>query len=113
MVVDKPWGTYEVLLDEERYHLKRLTVNPGEMTSLQSHDHRQEHWVIVNGEGTIVLADEEKPVTYGDHIHVKTGQKHRIQNNGENDLVLIEVWTGEAMDENDIERFADAYGRIE
>lgn len=112
-MIEKPWGAYEVLLDEEQYRVKRLTIKQGEKTSLQSHEHREEHWIIVHGEGTILLGDAENTVEYGEHIHVETEQKHRIQNDGEDDLVLIEVWTGEAMDENDIERFADAYGRID
>ncbi len=113
MPVDKPWGSYEVLLDEERYQVKRLVVTPDDKTSLQSHEHRNEHWVVVGGEGKVVLDDKEKPIEYGDHVYVRQGQKHRIANDGEKDLVLIEVWTGEEMDEEDIERFADAYGRIE
>ena len=107
---NKPWGKYIVLHRASNYKIKRLVIRPGQTISLQSHKLRSEHWIIVNGTATIQLGIFIEPVTEGESVFVKAGEKHRITNSGEGQLVIIEVQLG-AVDEGDIERFEDIYGR--
>jgi len=108
---DRPWGSFFVLVDEERTKVKRLVVNPGQRLSLQSHKHRDEHWVVVQGRASVTLDDETLEVAYGQHVYVKRGSKHRIACAGDEPLEIIEVQTGDSFAEEDIVRFSDDYGR--
>ena len=108
----RPWGTWEVLDTKHDYCVKKITVNSGETLSLQLHHHRNEHWVIVQGEVLVTLGDEVSMKKTDDVIYIPCETKHRIQNNTNNDAVIIEIQTGESLDEDDIVRFEDKYGRV-
>ena len=77
MIVKKPWGTYEVLLDEPNYKVKRIVVNPYERFSLQYHKHREEHWVVVEGDGIVQVNEKEYPAYVRTHWVILPTQKHR------------------------------------
>jgi mannose-6-phosphate isomerase len=79
----KPWGTYEVLLDDKLTKVKRITVYPGHRLSLQSHEHRQEQWTIIEGKLTVVLGDEQLIFYPGESVHIPLGAKHRAWNKGD------------------------------
>ncbi|RON05689.1 mannose-1-phosphate guanylyltransferase/mannose-6-phosphate isomerase [Pseudomonas brassicacearum] len=110
--VSRPWGTYTVLEEGPRFKIKRLVVKPGAKLSLQMHHHRNEHWVVVegmakvtnNGSGSHLVAKNES-------TFIAAGHKHRLENPGVIDLVIIEVQSGEYLGEDDIVRFEDQYGR--
>lgn len=108
----RPWGSFEVLLDETGYKVKRLLVLPGKRLSLQLHHHRCEHWYVVAGEGIVTVGDEELFVQRGSSVDVPRQAKHRIANMGEGPLVIIEVQQGDRLEEDDIVRFEDDYGRL-
>jgi mannose-1-phosphate guanylyltransferase / mannose-6-phosphate isomerase len=110
-IVRRPWGTYEVLSDEPGVKVKRIVVHPGASISLQRHRHRSEHWTIVAGSGEIEIDDEKIQCQRDTTVFVPTGAKHRIRNTGSEDIVFIEVQTGDQLIESDIERFEDQYGR--
>ena len=108
---DRPWGKYYVLEDSEHYKLKRIVVEPGQRLSYQYHHHRQEHWVVIEGEANVVLNGENVRVKYGESIFIPQGAKHRIENNTGKRLVFIEVQTGSYFGEDDIIRLEDDYER--
>ncbi|MEP0773813.1 MAG: phosphomannose isomerase type II C-terminal cupin domain [Acidobacteriota bacterium] len=108
----RPWGHYEVLLDEASYKVKRIVVNPGKRLSLQRHRRRQEHWFFVEGQGVVTVDGHERPVGAAVAVDIPLGAAHRVANCGERPLVFIEVQTGSYFGEDDIERFADDYGRV-
>ena len=108
---DRPWGSFFILEDTAHAKVKRLLVNPGQRLSLQSHKFRDEHWVIVRGIATVTLDDEIKDYSYGQHVYVKRGTRHRIACAGPEPVELIEVQTGESFAEEDIVRYSDDYGR--
>lgn len=108
---DRPWGSFFILEDLDYTKVKRLLIKPGHRLSLQSHKMRDEHWVIVRGVARVTLDSEEKEYRYGEHVYVKRGVKHRIACLSEEPVEIIEVQTGEAFPEEDIERFADDYQR--
>ena len=107
---NRPWGRWEEYLNEPEYRVKRIIVHPGERLSLQRHAHRREHWVIVRGSGQFTLDDEVRPVSVGDALFIPTGGIHRLENDGNGPLVLIETQLGLCL-EDDIERLEDDYGR--
>ena len=107
----RPWGTFRVLDDRERYKVKRLTVLPGQRLSYQKHAHRAEHWVVVEGFALVTLDAVSHELTAGDSIDIPLGAAHRVENPGDTDLVLIEVQTGDEFGEDDIVRLEDDYGR--
>ena len=109
---ERPWGLYYVIHDEDNYKLKRIEVNPNQRLSYQYHTKREESWTIVKGNGIVTVNDKEKKVKTGDVIKLLIGDKHRIFNSGESDLVFIEVQTGSYFGEDDIERIEDDYKRI-
>jgi len=107
----RPWGTWEVLAVGEGYIVKRIVVDPYKRLSLQSHEYRAEHWVIASGMGTVTLDDQEIEAPRDMHIYIKRGQKHRMENRTAKPVVFIEVQAGDTLDENDIVRYQDDYGR--
>lgn len=111
--VYRPWGSYTVLEEQERYQIKRITVNPGAKLSLQMHHHRSEHWVVVKGTATVVCGDEKFLVHENESTYISAGQKHRLENEGVLQLELIEVQNGSYLGEDDIVRYDDVYGRDE
>ncbi len=109
--VARPWGTYTVLEDGKRFKIKRIVVKPGAALSLQLHHHRSEHWIVVQGMAKVTNGDEELYVNTNESTYIPAGHKHRLENPGILDLVMIEVQSGEYLKEDDIVRFADQYGR--
>ncbi len=108
---DRPWGSYLILADELTYKVKRIEVRPGQRLSYQFHEHRVEHWFVVEGEGTVTLDGAEVPVASGDAVDVGLQMPHRIENRGSEPLVFIEVQHGTSFEEDDIVRLEDDYGR--
>ncbi len=108
----RPWGFYEVLSDTHDHKVKRITVYPDKRLSYQSHKKRCEHWYILAGQALITLDDKNYPKISSESIDIPKGIKHRIANNGIENLVFIEVQTGTYFGEDDIERFEDDFGRI-
>ncbi len=107
----RPWGQFEVLIDDERYKTKRIALDAKTSISYQSHAKRAEHWIIVEGTGEVVLDGKIIPIQAGSHIHIPQGAKHRIRNTGETVLEFVEVQTGVYFGEDDIVRYSDDYGR--
>ena len=108
----RPWGTWEVLESDEKFCVKKITVNPDAILSLQMHNFRAEHWIITKGEAMVVLGEDTLFRKQNDSIYIPQKTKHRIKNTSkEKELVFIEVQTGDTLDEEDIIRFEDSYGR--
>jgi mannose-6-phosphate isomerase-like protein (cupin superfamily) len=107
----RPWGTWEVLATGPEYALKRITVLPGQRLSLQYHNHRSEHWTIVSGEAEVEINGALLRRIGGEHVHIPLRAAHRIRNTGNQALVFIEVQVGQHLDELDIIRLEDDYGR--
>lgn len=108
----RPWGQYKVLEEEKnRFKIKKITVNKGKKLSYQLHHHRSEHWIVVSGMAKVIVDDEVKFVRPGESIFFKEGQKHRLENPGKIPLEIIEVQMGQYLEEDDIVRFDDEYGR--
>lgn len=110
--VHRPWGTYTVLEDSTRFKIKRIEVKPGASLSLQMHHHRSEHWIVVSGMAKVVNGDRELFVSTNESTYIPAGHKHRLENPGVLDLVMIEVQSGDYLGEDDIVRFQDNYGRV-
>jgi mannose-6-phosphate isomerase len=108
---ERPWGRYEVLVDEDYCKVKRIFVNPGHRLSYQYHENRSEVWSVVKGSGKAVLDGEEKEVHPGTVIMIPTGGKHRIGNDSDEELIFIEVQHGTYFGEDDIVRIEDDYKR--
>lgn len=107
----RPWGWYERLAAGTRFQVKRIVVNPGAALSLQSHHHRSEHWIVVQGTAEITVDKEVKLVTENESVYIPLGAVHRMRNPGKLPMVLIEVQTGGYLDEDDIIRYEDVYAR--
>lgn len=107
----RPWGWYECLALSERFQVKRIVVKPGAALSLQSHLHRSEHWVVVEGTAKITIGEETRLVSENQSVYVPLGEKHRLENPGKLPMVLIEVQTGSYLGEDDITRYEDLYAR--
>ena len=108
----RPWGSYISVLEETKCKVKMIFVKPGESLSLQMHHHRAEHWVVVGGVAKIDLDSEQKTLLENESTYIPIGSKHRLSNPGKIPLILIEIQTGNYLDENDIVRFDDKYGRL-
>jgi len=109
--VHRPWGTYTVLEEADNFKIKRIEVKPGASLSLQMHHHRSEHWIVVSGTAKVVNGEREFLVNQNESTYIPAGHKHRLENPGILDLVLIEVQSGQYLGEDDIVRFQDVYGR--
>lgn len=105
----RPWGTYEILAEAPGYNVKKLTIDPGCSSSIQTHKKRSEHWIILSGTAKILLNDETKLLHPNDSLHIPTGATHRIENPTTDPLVLIEVQSGLHLEEDDIVRKDDPY----
>ena len=108
---ERPWGSWHVIDVADGYKIKRIHVNPGSRLSLQTHEHRSEHWVVIQGTATAVVDDETSLVHTGESIDVALGAKHRLGNDGDVELVIVEVQLGSYTGEDDICRHEDDYGR--
>ena len=107
----RPWGWFESLVSGEKFQVKRIHVKPGGKLSLQSHRHRSEHWVVVEGKAMVTIDKIEKIVLEGESIYVPVGAIHRLQNNEIVPMVLIEIQIGSYLGEDDIIRYDDIYAR--
>jgi mannose-6-phosphate isomerase len=107
----RPWGTFTVLDEGEGFKVKRIEVFPGKRLSYQKHSRRAEHWVVVQGTAKVTLDDREIVVEAGEAIDIGIGSAHRVENPGEQTLLLIEVQRGDYLGEDDIERLQDDFGR--
>ena len=111
-IVEKPWGSFEILNSGSNFLVKKITVKIGGVLSLQSHEHRSEHWIVAEGEAEITLDEKIINLQENENIFIPKGAVHRIANKSNRDLVVIEMWYGDKLDENDIKRYEDIYKRI-
>ncbi len=109
--VYRPWGKYDSIDAGDRYQVKRITVKPGEGLSVQMHHHRAEHWVVVAGTAKVTINDDIKLLAENESVYIPLGATHCLENPGKIPLDLIEVRSGSYLDEDDVVRFADRYGR--
>ncbi len=112
----RPWGRYRVLFDDYKCQIKQIIVYPGQAISLQSHSKRDELWKLLQGEGEVILdgctLEANAEIVHCSYFIIRRGVQHRITNTGIENLVFIEVQTGDSFAEDDIQRFADDYGRV-
>ncbi len=108
----RPWGRYDILDSGKGFQVKRMTILPGKRFSYQRHARRSEYWTIVAGHAVVTLNGKEMKKTVGDTAVAPIGTKHRIANVGNVPLVFIEVQIGDYLEEDDIERFDDDFGRM-
>lgn len=109
----RPWGTYTVLEKSKHYKIKRIEVKPGQRLSLQMHYHRSEHWIVVSGSALVTNGEKEHMVNVNESTFIPIGTVHRLENPGIIPLQIIEVQSGEYLEEDDIVRFKDDYERID
>ncbi|SFR19246.1 mannose-1-phosphate guanylyltransferase/mannose-6-phosphate isomerase [Poseidonocella sedimentorum] len=107
----RPWGWFESLVIGGRFQVKRIVVHPGASLSLQSHHHRSEHWIVVEGTAKVTIDDEVRLVTENEGVYIPLGAVHRMENPGKVPMALIEIQTGAYLGEDDIVRYEDAYAR--
>ena len=110
-IVNKPWGSFEVINQGKKYTMKKIIVTSGGQLSLQSHEHRSEHWLIAEGSAEVIIDENTYNLLENEHIFIPQGAKHRLANRGTKDLIVIEMWFGDNLDENDIKRYEDIYDR--
>ena len=111
-IEERPWGKFEVLLDSNECKVKKITVNPGQRLSLQSHKKRSEHWILTEGSMRITVNDKVFDCSVGDHVFIPKEAKHRMQNISTTSSALIEVQSGDYFGEDDIIRYEDDYNRV-
>ena len=111
-LVHRPWGSYQSMLKEKRWQVKLIKVKPNSSLSLQMHHHRSEHWVVVKGTAKVEIEGENKLLSENQSIYIPIGKSHRLTNPGKMILELIEVQSGPYLEEDDIVRFDDNYGRF-
>lgn len=107
----RPWGWFESLVLGPRFQVKRIVVHPGRALSLQSHHHRSEHWIVVEGTARVTVGDEVRLISENQSVYIPLGAVHRMENPGKLDMVLIEVQTGSYLGEDDIVRYQDDWAR--
>ena len=107
----RPWGWYERLAIGSRFQVKKIMVKPGASLSLQSHNHRSEHWIVVEGTAKVTIGDNVSTLTENESVYVPLGEIHRLENPGKLPVIMIEVQTGSYLGEDDITRFEDLYAR--
>lgn len=108
---ERPWGTYTVIDEGEGYLVKTITVKPDQKLSVQRHNHRGEHWIVLEGTAKIIKGDKELTLKTGEAIDIAVKEIHSLQNPYKENLKILEVQKGDLIDENDIERLSDIYGR--
>ena len=110
-VEQRPWGQFKILYETPTFKVKELTVKPGARLSYQLHQKRSEHWLVVQGEATVTRDDQEIVLKTGESVDLPVGTKHRVANQGSEDLIFVEVQTGTYFGEDDIVRLSDDYKR--
>lgn len=113
-IYNRPWGYYKTVFLSDYSRAKIIQVNPGEELSLQEHKKREEHWVIVKGEGVMTIGESVRDVNEGSYIYIPKGCKHRVSNNSQSiPLMISEVQLGSYFGEDDVIRYEDKYGRLD
>ena len=107
----RPWGWYESLTNGPKFQVKKICVLVGGKLSLQSHKHRSEHWVIVEGTAKVTINNKINILKSGESTYVPLGHKHRLENEGKIPLLIIEIQIGSYLGEDDIIRYDDIYSR--
>ncbi len=107
----RPWGSFFVLEEGPGFKVKRIVVKPQGQLSLQSHQYRAEHWTVIAGQATVTVGDGVHTLTRGQSIDIALGDRHRLENFGEDDVEVIEVQFGDYLGEDDIIRYEDVYQR--
>lgn len=107
----RPWGHYQTIAQSEGFQVKEIWVNPGQKLSLQSHEHRSEHWIVVRGQATVTVDETTKDYAVNQAIYIPKQSKHRLANHTESTVIIIEVQVGDYLGEDDITRFDDIYDR--
>ena len=110
-IVNKPWGTYQGLDQGKNYLTKKIYVKPNGKLSLQSHNHRSEHWIVTEGIAEVTIDEKTINLETNQSIFIPKNAKHRLANNHSRDLTIIEVWHGEILNEEDIILYEDIYNR--
>ena len=108
----RPWGNYTSIVEGKNWKVKKIIVKPKQSISLQKHNYRSEHWIVVNGKAKVELENKIIDLCENQSIYIPLGCKHRLSNSGDSNLILIEVQSGEYLGEDDIIRFEDNYGRV-
>ena len=111
VTVRRPWGSYTVLEEGPHYKIKRIVVNPGAVLSLQKHHHRSEHWVVISGTAQVLVGEQERLLTENQSVDIPKTALHRLGNPGKVPVEIIEIQSGPYLEEDDIVRFEDVYGR--
>ena len=109
--VFRPWGSYTSIADGLNWQVKKINVNQGASLSLQKHNHRAEHWIVVSGVATVEVGEKKKILNKNESTYIPLGHKHRLSNQSDEPLTIIEVQSGSYLGEDDIIRFKDIYGR--
>ncbi len=109
---ERPWGWYESITEHPGYKVKRIGVHPGARLSLQKHAQRAEHWTVVRGAGRVTVDTQEFDLRVGEHCDIAIGQVHRLANLTSEPLEIVEVQFGDYLDEDDIVRLQDDFGRV-
>ena len=108
----RPWGWFATVCDEAGYKVKRIHVLAGQQLSLQRHRHRAEHWIVVQGRAQVTVGERECELQVGEHVDIALGAVHRLANRTTEPLEIVEIQLGALLEEDDIERLEDAYGRV-
>jgi len=111
LTAHRPWGTYTILENSDKYKIKRIVVKPGKRLSLQKHFHRSEHWIVVSGTALVTVGENETLVRPNESTYIPMGEIHRLENPGKVDVVLIEAQVGTYLGEDDIVRLEDDFKR--
>ena len=111
-IVNKPWGSYQIIDQGKNFVVKNIVVKPNCKLSLQSHAHRSEHWIIVEGRAEVNINGNITTLETNQSTYIPSKTKHRLANNHDKNLIIIEVWYGEILNEEDITRYEDIYNRV-
>lgn len=111
-VAERPWGSWTVLKEGTGYKVKLIEVSPGHRLSLQFHQHRSEHWVVIEGKARVVIGDEALELTPFESAIIPVGAVHRLENPWVGPLIIVEIQKGEILREEDIVRLEDDYARV-
>jgi mannose-6-phosphate isomerase-like protein (cupin superfamily) len=109
--VYRPWGFYDSIETGDGFQVKKLQVSPGAKLSLQKHQHRSEHWIVISGEATVTCGKNTFKLTKNESTFIPKGELHRLENKGKKPLKIIEIQTGSYLGEDDITRLEDDYKR--
>ena len=112
LTAHRPWGTYTILENSDKYKIKRIVVKPKKRLSLQKHFHRSEHWIVVSGTALVTIGEKETLIRPNESTYIPVGEIHRLENPGKVDVVLIEAQVGSYLGEDDIVRLDDDFSRI-